>query len=203
MNSRDQIVQAQPRDINTLSHVIAKAFHNLAPSTWLIPDSDARARLFPGYFRLFAVHEAITRGRVYTTTGRNAVALWLPPTASDEPAPADYEAKLAATTGIWAERFRTFDGLLAKHHPHGIDHDHLAILAVHPDYQHQGIGSALLAAHHDHLGAEDPPRGAYLEASDATTRELYLRHGYTDIGEPIVLPSGACMFPMLRSASSA
>lgn len=201
MNAREQIIQAQPRDAGALSRVIAKAFHDLAPSTWLIPDSDARARLLPGYFRAFAVQEAITRGSVYITTGRNAVALWLP-APSNEPAPADYDAKLAATTGIWAERFRTFDELLAKHHPRGIDHDHLAILAVHPDHQHRGIGSALLAAHHNRLDAETPPRAAYLEASDATTRQLYLKHGYTDLDEPIVLPSKAHMFPMLRRTSA-
>jgi hypothetical protein len=200
MNPRDQIIQAAPRDAGPLSRVIAQAFHDLAPSKWLIPDSDARARLLPGYFRLFAVHEAITRGVVYTTTGRNAVALWLPPAARDEPAPADYEKYLAASTGIWTERFRTFDELLAKHHPHDIDHDHLAILAVHPDHQNRGIGSALLAAHHKRLDAADPPRAAYLEASDATTRELYLRHGYVDLGDPIVLPSEARMYPMVRNA---
>lgn len=199
MNPRDQIVQAQPRDANALSVVIAKAFHNLPPSTWLIPDSDARARLFPGYFRLFPIHEAIARGHVYTTTGRNAVALWLPPTPSDEPVPTDYEAKLAASTGTWAERFRTFDELLAKHHPHDIDHDHLAILAVHPDHQNQGLGSALLAAHHARLDAEDPPRAAYLEASDASTRQLYLRHGYIlRPNAPIQLPDGPQMWPMWR-----
>ena len=203
MNPRDQIIQARPQDANILSHVIAKAFHNLAPSTWLIPDSDARARLLPGYFRVFAVHEAITQGRVYTTTGRNAVALWLPSASNDEPSLADYEEKLRASTGSWAERFRTFDALLAKHHPHDVDHDHLAILAVHPDHQRRGIGSALLAVHHERLDAEVPPRTAYLEASDATTRELYLRHGYTDFGDPIVLPSGARMFPMLRRTTGA
>lgn len=200
MNPRNQIIQAQPWNARVLSRVIAEAFYRLAPSTWLIPDSDARARLLPGYFRMFAVSEAMTRGVVYTTTGRNAAALWLRPTPGNEPAPADYQAKLAASTGIWADRFRLFDELLAKHHPQGIDHDHLAILAVHPDHQHRGIGSALLAAHHDRLDAEDPPRAAYLEASDATTRKLYLRHGYTDYGDPIVLPSGARMYPMLRRA---
>jgi GNAT superfamily N-acetyltransferase len=201
MNPRDQIIQARPQDANTLSHVIAEAFHNLAPSTWLIPDSNARARLLPGYFRQFAVHEAIERGLVYTTTGRTAVALWLPAPTNNEPPPADYENKLRASTGIWAERFRTFDGLLAKHHPRGIDHDHLAILAVRPDHQRQGIGTALLTAHHNRLDAETPPRAAYLEASDATTRQLYLRHGYTDLDDPIVLPSGARMYPMLRRNS--
>lgn len=197
MSPRDQIVPAQPQDANALSRVIARAFHDLAPSVWLIPDSEARARLFPGYFRLF-VDEAMARGRVYTTLELTAVALWLPSTPNDEPASSGYDAGLPAATGIWVDRFRIFDALLAEHHSHDTAHDHLAILAVDPHHQHQGIGSALLAAHHDHLDAENPPRAAYLEASDATTRELYLRHGYTDLDDPIVLPSGAHMYPMLR-----
>jgi hypothetical protein len=39
---------------------------------------------------------------------------------------------------------------------------------------------------------------AYLEASDERTRDLYLRHGYTDHGEPIELPDGRSMYPMVR-----
>ena len=202
MSAQKQIVLAQPRDANILSHLIALAFHDLAPSVWLIPDADARGRLLPGYFRLL-VHEAMTLGRVYTTSDHAAVALWLPAPQDVEPEASDYDAQLAATTGIWADRFRIFDALLAKHHVHGTDHDHLAILAVHPEHQQQGLGSALLAAHHARLDAEDPPRAAYLEASDATTRQLYLRRGYSDVGDPIALPSGACMFPMVRRPSGA
>jgi len=96
------------------------------------------------------------------------------------------------------DRFRLFDALLAKHHPGDFDHDHLAILAVHPDHQRQGIGSSLLAAHHEQLDASDPPRAAYLEASDNETRQLYLRHGFTDYGKPIILSPKTRMYPMLR-----
>ena len=39
---------------------------------------------------------------------------------------------------------------------------------------------------------------AYLEASDERTRDLYLRHGYTDHGEAIELPDGPSMYPMVR-----
>jgi GNAT superfamily N-acetyltransferase len=200
MSAGDQIVTAQPQDIDDLSRVIARAFHALAPSRWLIPNDDERSRIFPGYFRLY-VAEAMDRGRVYTTTDRAAVALWFGVGEDVEPAPADYDTRLAAATGPWVDRFRLFDALLDKAHPVGFGHDHLAILAVHPDCQRRGIGAALLTAHHDGLDAADPPRPAYLEASDAATRELYLRHGYTDLGEPITLPAGPEMFPMLRRAT--
>jgi GNAT superfamily N-acetyltransferase len=197
VSPRDQIILAKPQDTDALSHVIALSFHTLAPSTWLIPDEDERRSIFPGYFRLY-VEDAMRRGHVYTTVDRSAVALWLPVGEIGEPSPAGYDTALAAVTGRRVDRFRTFDALLEKHHPTGLRHDHLAILAVHPDHQRRGIGSELLAAHHSRLDQSDQPTAAYLEASDATTHSLYLRRGYTDHGGPIQLPAGPLMFPMLR-----
>ncbi|GAA2031225.1 GNAT family N-acetyltransferase [Catenulispora yoronensis] len=202
MSPRDQIVPAQPQDTNALSHVIARSFLTLAPSIWLIPGEDDRRRIFPGYFRLY-VQEAMERGHVYTTVDRTAVALWLPVGEEGEALAADYDEALARVTERWVDRFRTFDGLLAKHHPTGLRHDHLAILAVDPDQQRRGIGTELLTAHHRRLEQTPEPVAAYLEASDAGTRELYVRHGYTDLGDPIQLPVGPQMFPMLRRPASA
>jgi GNAT superfamily N-acetyltransferase len=81
--------------------------------------------------------------------------------------------------------------------PTGISHHHLAILAVRPDEQGQGTGTALLCAYHQMLdsGLGVP---AYLEASDLRTRRIYLRHGYADHGLPIHLPGGPFMYPMVR-----
>ena len=78
----------------------------------------------------------------------------------------------------------------------GVFHEHLAILAVRPDRQGQGIGTALLDARHADL--EDQGIPAYLEASDERTRRLYLAHGYTDRGSPIELADGVRMYPMWR-----
>jgi GNAT superfamily N-acetyltransferase len=57
-----------------------------------------------------------------------------------------------------------FDEELARRHPAGLPHHHLAILAVRPDQQGQGIGTRLLDAHHAILDAKGIV--AYLEASD-------------------------------------
>ena len=100
-------------------------------------------------------------------------------------------------TSPYTDRFRGFDKALERHHPAGTPHHHLAILAVRPDRQGQGIGTALLHAHHatlDHAGMS-----AYLEASDLRTRRLYLAHGYTDHGPPIHLAGGPLMHPLWRN----
>jgi GNAT superfamily N-acetyltransferase len=191
-----QVIRADAADLEALSQVIADAFCDLAPSRWLIPDPAARREIFPGYFRLYA-EDAMTAGVVHTTPGRDAAALWLP--AGDDAAgqPADYAARLAAATSPWTDRFLAFDAALDQRHPAGIAHRHLAILAVRPDRQGQGTGTALLHAYHHRLD-RDVHAPAYLEASDLRTRQVYLRHGYTDHGPPIRLPCGPAMYPMWR-----
>jgi GNAT superfamily N-acetyltransferase len=189
-----RVVIADGTSAGVLSQVIADAFADLAVSRWLIPDPAARRRIFPGYFRLYVEH-ALAGGIVCTAPGQDAVALWLP--AGEEPAPPSegYDERLAAITGPWIDRFRTFDQALEVRHPAGFAHHHLAMLAVRPDRQGHGIGSALLRAHHAALDRDGIP--AYLEASDLRTRRLYRAHGYADCGAPLAFP-GAIMYPMIR-----
>jgi GNAT superfamily N-acetyltransferase len=193
----DGVVTADPADTDALSQVIAEAFFDLAPSRWLLADPDVRREVFPGYFRIYVEH-AMARGVVHTTPGRTAAALWLP-AGVHPPAPdPDYGIRLTAATSPWTDRFRLFDKALERHHPAGVAHHHLAILAVHPESQGQGTGTALLHAHHATLDAAGMP--AYLEASDPRTRRLYLTCGYKDHGLPIHLAGGPLLYPMWRSS---
>jgi GNAT superfamily N-acetyltransferase len=77
----------------------------------------------------------------------------------------------------------------------GRPHHYLAYLAVRPDQQCRGLGSALLARRHALLDVLGEP--AYLEADDPRNRDLYLRHGYV-AGDPVVLPDGPPLWPMWR-----
>ena len=191
-----QIVRASGADLVVLSEVIAEAFFDLPPSHWLVPDRAARREIWPGYFRIYVEH-ALAAGVVHTTPGRDAAALWLP-VGKEPPAPPDgYAAALAKVTGPYVDRFVAFDAALDSRHPAGMAHHHLAILAVRPDQQGRGTGTALLAAYHHQLDSHIA-RPAYLEASSQRTRQVYLRHGYADLGPPIALPGGPPMFPMIR-----
>jgi GNAT superfamily N-acetyltransferase len=196
-HTRHQIVRATGADTSVLAQVIAEAFFSLPVCQWLIPDQAARRAAFPGYFGLYVEH-ALADGLAHTTPDRAAVALWLPGTGPTEP-PAGYTQRLAALTGPHLATFQTFDQTLDRHHPAGVFHHHLAILAVRPDRQGQGIGTALLHAHHATLDQDGIP--AYLEASSQRSRALYLRHGYTSHGrQPIHLPHDGppLMWPMWR-----
>jgi GNAT superfamily N-acetyltransferase len=192
---RVPVIRATPADTATLSDVIAAAFHDLAPSRWLIADPAARRDVFPAYFRLYVEH-ALADGLVHTTPARDAVALWLPAGPGAPGDPPGYSERLAAATAPWTARFVVFDKALEARHPETA-HEHLAILAVLPGRQSHGTGTTLLRARHQDL--DDTATSAYLEASSPRARELYLRHGYTDHGAPVQLPgSGPAMWPMVR-----
>jgi GNAT superfamily N-acetyltransferase len=188
------IIRADDADTDVLSQVIADAFLDLAPCRWLIADPAARRSILPAYFRMYVEH-AQADGLIFTTLDRAAAALWIP---GDGPAapPDEYAGRLAAITGQHLGNFLAFDEQLDRHHPAGTFHHHLAILAVRPDRQGQGTGTALLHAHHATLDDQGVP--AYLEASDERTRRLYLAHGYADRDDPIELADGARMYPMWR-----
>jgi GNAT superfamily N-acetyltransferase len=190
------VARAGQADIEVLSQVIADAFFDLDVSQWLVPDPDARRSIFPPYFRIYVEH-AIATGTVYTTPGRTAAALWVPVGEEGPHPPGGYGVRLAAATGRHLSRFEAFDLTLDRHHPAGFPHHHLAILAVRPDRQGQGTGTALLHAHHAALDRDGLP--AYLEASSLDTRRIYPRHGYLDYGTVIQLPDGGPrMYPMMR-----
>jgi GNAT superfamily N-acetyltransferase len=128
-------------------------------------------------------------GLVFTTPGRTAVALWLQDEGGLAPPPGGYDERLAEVTGPRASRFRAFEATLDRHHPRGIAHRHLAILAVRPDRQGRGSGTALLRWGHELLDRDGSP--AYLEASSPRARDLYLAHGYVpQPGTPFCLPGG-------------
>lgn len=180
-----------------IAELIAAAFHPLDVARWLIADDRERADVFPGYFRILLDH-ALDHGLVQTTTDRHAAAVWLP---SDAPLPTDYDAHLTAAVGPYLDRFRVLEAAFDAHRPTS-RHQHLALLAVHPTHQNQGLGTALLDHHHRHLDTEQTP--AYLEASSARSRQLYLHHGYRDFPTaPFHVPDkdGPPIWPMWRPAS--
>jgi GNAT superfamily N-acetyltransferase len=188
------VVLADDTCTGVLSSVIADAFFDLEVSKWLIPDETARRQIYPRYFEMYVEH-ALADGIVLATPDQAAVALWLPADEQPAPAPEGYGERLAAVTGPWVDRFRAFDAELERRHPAGFAHHYLAILAVRPDRQGQGLGTALLRAHHAALDREGI--AAYLEASNMRSRRLYRAEGYEDHGGLLFLP-GAAMYPMLR-----
>ncbi|MFI6266431.1 GNAT family N-acetyltransferase [Micromonospora sp. NPDC051006] len=188
-----QIERLGPAETALVAGRIAEAFSVLDVTAWLVPDAAKREAVLAGNFEILVEH-AMRHGLVHGTADRAAVAVWFPSVGEPAPPPEAYDARLAAACGEWTERFQHLDELFAAHHPHP-DHHHLAFLAVRPERQRQGLGSALLRHHHAWLDAHRMP--GYLEASSESSRDLYARHGYR-VAEPFRLPDGTPFWPMWR-----
>jgi GNAT superfamily N-acetyltransferase len=175
-----------------VADLIAEAFAHLPVTSWLMPDPHARRRVLCDNFAILVDH-AVEYGQIHTTEDRSAVAVWFPRDVQLPP-PADYDRRLDHVCGPYVDRFRHLDHLFDKHHP-AEPHHHLAFLAVRPDRQCQGLGTALLRHHHSCLDRLGMP--AYLEASSRASRDLYARHGYRAT-EPFGTPDGSMFWPMWR-----
>ena len=193
---------AQPQDWPAITAVLAAAFADSDVGRWLDPDPDTRIPHALAHFGT-TVDRAMSAGTVRVADERGeilAAALWFARPAA--PAPSDGSADdSSAGAGAVLGRLRLLRQLLDDRHPRGPAHHHLAYLGVRPDRQRQGIGSYLLIGHHAYLHVAGIP--AYLEASDPRSRQLYLRHGYTDVGVPIMLPTGIPIWPMWRPPTPA
>lgn len=186
-----------PVDTGEITDLVAAAMCDGPVARWLHPDQAVRRRSSPAYFAVFVEH-AVRYGEVYATadpdTGRlSGVALWFPLTSMIPPPP-DYDRRMKECAGAAYDRICELDAALDAHHPLE-PHHYLAFLAVHPDRQNRGVGSALLNRHHARLDRAGIP--AYLEANDPRNRDLYLRHGYAC--RPVLrLPDGPPVWPMWR-----
>lgn len=140
------IEQAEPAEARALAELVAEAFQPLAACAWLVPDPGLRPRIMADDFHILVEH-ALEWGLVETTADRRAVAVWLPAVGDPLPPPADYDKRLVAACGELSDRFRLLDELFEANHPHE-PHHHLAFLAVAPDHQRTGLGSALLRHRH-------------------------------------------------------
>ena len=192
---RVDIRAATPPDAEAVAGLLAEAFLHGDLAGWLIPDLDTRARIYPPYFRLLTQH-ALTHGHIDLTDDGAAVAVWYRIARSPVPGLPHYDRRLADITGDAYSRFASLDRAMHQHHPYLQPHHYLALLAVHPDRQNQGLGNALLAHHHTRLDAPGIP--AYLEATGERNRRLYLRHGYHPRPAYPITPDGPHLIPMWR-----
>lgn len=186
-----EIRRGTPEQKEELTATVATSFHPLSVCEWLVPDPQERTQRFQPYFGIVTEH-ALQHGIVEYTPGYSGVAVWL-----DAPFPDidDYEAKLAAATGPWVERFNKLDEEFHHAHPMERPHGYLAFLGVLEPHQGHGIGTALLNHRLAQYDAEGKP--AYLESSNPRSRRLYERVGFSRCNPDLDLP-GDAMTPMWR-----
>ncbi|GAB2857534.1 GNAT family N-acetyltransferase [Streptomyces deserti] len=184
-------------DRELVVRLLDAAFHNDPVSCWVFPGEEHRRTTHPKLMGAFT-DIVLADGRVDVTEDGSACALWLsvPAEDHDEDEADDGPARVRETVDPGNERVELIGSLTAGVHPAGRAHEYLWMIAVAPQRQGEGLGTALIESVLDRCDREGLP--AYLEASNARSRKLYERLGFELAGTPLELPDGPRMWPMWR-----
>ncbi|SEP49011.1 GNAT family N-acetyltransferase [Amycolatopsis saalfeldensis] len=177
-------------DRQAVSDVLTEAFTDDPVASWLFPDATERGRLQSSFYRQLldsAAAEAYLLGR-----GEGA-AVWLSLAAGQ----ALQEDAPSPVFGENGERLAILGRALAERHPRREPHLYLSCMGVARGRQGAGLGSLLLR--HGLARADAVGLAVYLEASSPRSRALYLRHGFTDLGEPVRVADSPPLWPMTRA----
>jgi GNAT superfamily N-acetyltransferase len=202
---------ARPADAERIAVVLAEAYLSTPEGVWLIPDLGERRAVYGAYFP--AVVQALMAGAgegaaacLHVTDEVDAVAVWETYGTIGSAPTQLYDDILKQTCGRHADRFRLLHTVLAFHQPHEAHH-RLAWLAVHPDRQNAGLGSALLRHGLTGWDARDQGPGdvTYLVTASPQAREFCAHRGYQlHRPAPILLPdTGPALWPMWREPAPA
>ncbi|MFF4353331.1 GNAT family N-acetyltransferase [Streptomyces sp. NPDC001530] len=170
------------------------AFQDDPVSGWVFPDEGYRRATHHKLMAAFA-DVVLAEGRVDVAEDGVACALWLSVPA-EEHVDEDGPVQLREAVDPGNERVELIGRLTADVHPGGRAHEYLWMIAVTPERQGEGLGTALIQSVLDRCDDEGLP--AYLEASNARSRKLYERLGFDLVGRPLDLPDGPQMWPMWR-----
>ncbi len=176
-----QIGKATAGDVPGIASTLARAFFEDPVFRWAYPNDDRRREVLPGIFTPFA--EAFQRhDETYVADHIGGTALWAPPGQApvDDEHADEFNQRLERAAGADGERMFKVAELIDEHHPHG-SYYYLQLLAVEPDSQGRGIGSALL----EHMLERCDREGAraYLDATSPRNKRLYERHGFRATGQ--------------------
>jgi GNAT superfamily N-acetyltransferase len=192
VTTTSNVRKATSDDIEALCPTLAAAFFDDPVLSWIYPDVGDRSSRLRGFFGPI-LRAALPCGGTDTVPGNHAAAIWLPPHAEIDEEPMVEE--IVAASGPHADRVYTLMEAIDDKHPQDTPHHYLFVLGTRPEWQSQGLGSALLRSVLEPSDVDGVP--AYLEASSERNRQLYLRHGF-EVRQEVVLPDGPPLWCMWR-----
>ena len=187
--------------------VLTKAFRNDAGYRYVIPDPDERVRSLDRFWDALLTHCGIC-GEVYTTMDVRGVACWLSPGNASPTFWQLLRTRFALPRAVMGFSKEARDRLAplmryndeVHHRTVVAPHWYLGALAVDPDYQHTGVGSALLQPVLARADASRTP--CYLETQTRGNAQFYEKQGFKVVNEGEVAGTGLTMWGMLREPRS-
>ncbi|MGW2227802.1 GNAT family N-acetyltransferase [Streptomyces formicae] len=189
------IRRAGVADRADIVRLLDEAFLRDPVSSWVFPGEEHRRRMHGGLMAAF-FDLALAEGYVDVTEDGDAAALWWSVPGGVAEGEEDGPALLREAVDAENERVELIGRLTDAIHPTDRAHEYLHMIAVRPERQGEGLGTELVNAVLERCDRDG--LHAYLEASNARSRDLYARLGFVLMGAALDLPDGPRMWPMWR-----
>jgi ribosomal protein S18 acetylase RimI-like enzyme len=172
--------RATPADAPQLSRLFAAAFLDDPVMNWVAREGPARVEGLERFFHWIVAVRALPYGEVWMADDGSVAAAWLPPGTPASPGGLIEQLKLLPMFVRLCGFSRMMRGqamgdAMEKNHPRE-RHFYLSFIAVAPQFQGMGLGSAMLEANLARIDAAHMP--AYLENSNPKNTRLYERCGF-------------------------
>ncbi|GAA3102442.1 ribosomal protein S18 acetylase RimI-like enzyme [Kribbella aluminosa] len=190
-----KVREATNADVDAAVDTLTQALLDY-PMTRACLDPDGYVDRLTQYHRLFVGAIGIPHGRVWVTDDVRAVAIWFPPDMPAEvfaPHAAAFQDLAGSRAGPTAEYGQAI-ALFHPRHPSWL----LALAAVHPDHQRQGLGHAVIEPGLAVADAAHSP--TFVETQDPANVGFYESFGFTVIAELELPHNGPMHYALYRPA---
>jgi GNAT superfamily N-acetyltransferase len=189
--------QATSGDAEPMARALARGFYDDPVAEWMMPRDHRRLAQLEDAFAKGLRGVYLQEGDCWTTGSVVGAAIWLPPGHWRIPVLRQLRL-LPAMARIYGRDLpragRAF-ALLESEHPKDRPHWYLPFIAVDPEWQGKGIGTALLQPVLERCDRDGLP--AFLEASTPRNRACYERNGFR-VTDVMHFPKGPPMWKMWR-----
>lgn len=187
--------RASAADLVRVARTASRAFADDPVMRWLFPDDDEYESSHQIIFGNIARRWHAT-GSLWCSDDAAAIAGWVPPGRPEVDPAGVVEYEHPADR---IERLGALRDAVAEHTPPE-PHWYLNMLAAHPDWQRQGLGSALMAVGFEIAAADGVP--CYLETETVDNVAYYRHHGFEVRSEWDLPLGGPHMWGMLREVGT-
>jgi GNAT superfamily N-acetyltransferase len=197
---RPPISKATRADLPDLARTLARAYHRDPVWSFLLRDEARRQRALTRYFTIELGDVALPYDTVWTAEGALGAIVCLPPGKWRLPAATMVRRAPAFVRAFGSDLPRALRALtlLERVHPR-VAHYFIAYAGVLPEWQGEGVGSALVSCLLERCDTERAP--GYLEATSERAAAFYSRHGFV-VTDEVRLKNGPPLWLMWRDARS-
>jgi GNAT superfamily N-acetyltransferase len=191
-----RVVPITPELVAPAAGAVARGFADNEIWVWMLGGEKRVRRALPRHYRAMIRHVYTSRGSAWTTPDTLGAALWYPPGTLEMSFSERFweMASLMPHALTSIGRAARWEQLTHSHRP-AENHWYLNTLAVDPEAQRGGVGTALIEPGLERADADGV--GAYLETQRRANIPFYRRFGFEETGE-IKLPDSPPLWLMWR-----